>query len=250
MRKRQERNSGGFRRESFGSRWSGPTASISDVQTIRLSKTYQTPNNASRLMEAVQPAPGPRLCAGGGGRRTDSVFVYQGSVFGCNGAKRALGSRPGILWYEVRIRDGVLLQEGFVDDANSDYVFPSIAVDSKGNIGLGCTRTSETEFPSVCVMMHAATDPANTMRTPVVAVPGTTYYRYSGASAVNLSHYSSTCIDPSNPDLLWTYQAYASSTVDKQWCTAWAAFSLSSAATKPASSAAPATRATPRWCRS
>jgi hypothetical protein len=142
-------------------------------------------------------------------------------------------SRPGILWYEVRISDGALLQEGFVDDPKCDYLHPSLAVDSRGNLGLGCTRTSETEFPSVYVMMHAATDPANTMRGPLLAMPGTTYYRYSGIAAINLSHYSSTCIDPSNPDLLWTYQAYGNSTLDKQWCTAWAAFSLSSAPAKP-----------------
>ncbi len=203
--------------------WSGLTARISDVQTIQLSKTCQTPaaNNA------VQPAPGPKLRAGGGNRRLESAFVHKGSVFGCNGAKRAVNSRPGILWYELRISDGALLQEGFVDDPKCDYLHPSLAVDSKGNIGLGCTRTSETEFPSVYVMMHAATDPANTMRAPVLAIPGTTYYRYSGLEAINLSHYSTTCIDPANPELLWTYQAYGNSDVDKQWCTAWAAFRLS-----------------------
>jgi hypothetical protein len=172
--------------------------------------------------------------------------VHKGSVFGCNGAKLTPNSRPGILWYELRIGDGALLEEGFVDDPQCDYIHPSLAVDSRGNLGVGCTRTSETEFPSVYVMMHAAADPAHTMRTPVLAVPGTTYYRYSGVAAVNLSHYSSTCIDPSNPDLLWTYQAYAHSTVDKQWCTAWAAFSLSSSVTKPISNAASATEAAPQ----
>ncbi|MDV6033250.1 MAG: hypothetical protein F9B45_24820 [Phycisphaera sp. RhM] len=44
--------------------------------------------------------------------------------------------------------------------------------------------------------------------------------------AVNWSHYSATCIDPSDPDRLWTIQAYANSDVDRQWCTAWAAFRL------------------------
>ena len=61
-------------------------------------------------------------------------IAHDGSVFGCNGAKRTLNSRPGILWYEVRISDGVLVQEGFVDDPNCDYVFPWIAVDIRGNI--------------------------------------------------------------------------------------------------------------------
>src|SRR5262249_43060228 len=66
-----------------------------------------------------------------------------------------------------------------------------------------------------------------TMRRPVAAVPGTTSYHYAGAKAVNLSHYSTTCIDPSNPGLLWTCQAYSNSKKNRQWCTAWAAFQLS-----------------------
>jgi hypothetical protein len=113
-----------------------------------------------------------------------------------------------------------------VDGAKCDHLHLSLAVDCRGNIGVGCTRTPETGFPSVYVMMHAATDPANTMRVPVLAVRGTTCYRYGDVAAINLSHYSSTWIDPSNPDLFWTYQAYGNSTVDKQWCTAWAAFQL------------------------
>src|SRR6516164_6574868 len=207
--------------------WSGPKASISHVQTIELSRKYLTPNNSTPQMEAFQPKPGPKLRAGGGGRRIDSAFVRKGSVFGCNGAKRKSDSRPGILWYEVRIKDGRLLQEGFVDSPDRDFIFPSVAVDSKGNIGIGCTGTSEKEFPSVYVMMHAATDRANTMRRPVAAVPGTTSYHVAGAKAVNLSHYSTTCIDPSNPGLRCTCQAYSSSKKDRQWCTAWAAFQIS-----------------------
>ncbi len=206
--------------------WSGLTASLSDLQIVPLKNVYQTPNNRSGLMEAVQPEPGPNLHAGGGGRRNDSVFVHGGSVFSCNGAKRTADSRPGVLWYEIRISDGALLQEGFVDSPDRDFIFPSIAVDSQGNVGIGCTGTSQTEFPSVYVMMRAASDPPGTMRRPVAAVPGTTSYHYAGARAVNLSHYSTTCIDPSNPGLLWTCQAYGNSTIDRQWCTAWAAFQL------------------------
>jgi len=207
--------------------WSESKASIPNVQTIPLSRKYLTPNNSTSQMEAFQPKPGPKLRAGGGGRRIDSAIVRNGSVFGCNGAKRTADSRPGLLWYEVRISDGALVQEGLVDSPDRDFIFPSVAVDRQGNVGIGCTGTSQTEFPSVYVMMHAASDPANFMSKPVSAVPGTTAYHYAGASMVNLSHYSTTCIDPSNPDLLWTCQAYANSKIDRQWCTAWAAFKVS-----------------------
>src|SRR5262249_60194299 len=88
--------------------WSGSKASISDVQTIQLSRKDLTPNNSKPQMEAFQPNPGPKLRAGDHGRRIDSAFVRKGSVFGCNGAKRQPDSRPGILWYEVRISGGAV----------------------------------------------------------------------------------------------------------------------------------------------
>lgn len=208
-------------------RWDGTQAVISEAQTIPLGKKYLTPDNSTPQMEAFQPKPGPRLRVGGGGRRIDSAFVRNGHVYGCNGAKRTADSRPGVLWYQIRISDGELIQKGLVDSPDRDFIFPSVAVDADGNIGIGCTGTSQTEFPSVYVMMHASTDPAGFMRPPLLAVPGTSSYHYSGAAAVNLSHYSTTCADPSNPALLWTCQAYSNSKTDRQWCTAWAAFQLS-----------------------
>jgi hypothetical protein len=205
--------------------WSGTRASISDVQTIPLSRTYSTPSASLEESRAVQPAPGAKLRADEP-RRTDCVFAHRGSVFGCNGAKRSLDTRPGILWYEVRVSDGAVLQEGLVDDPACDYLNPSLAVDRDGNVGVGCTRTSEKEFPSVYVMMHAAGDAPGSMGPPVLALAGTTYYRLNAPSPFGLGwgNYSTTCVDPSNPNLLWTCQEYANSTVDRQWCTAWVGF--------------------------
>ena len=193
---------------------------MSPPQSIRLSRDWLTPDNSTTLMEAAQPAPGPRLRAGGGGRRIDSAFVRDGSVFGCNGVKSDKDSRIGVLWYEVQVCDGKLMQEGLVEDPSRDFIFPAIAVDAFGNVGIGCTGTSENENPSVYVMMHRSIDPPGTMKPPVLAVPGTTPYLYAGEAAVNLSHYSSTVLDPVDPSLLWTYQACSKSHRDRQWTTA------------------------------
>jgi hypothetical protein len=206
--------------------WSGKKASISKAQSIPLSKTYQSPNGSSRQFQAIQPAPGTKLRADEG-RRTLSVFAHGGSVFGCNGAKANIDSRCGVLWYEVRVSNGALLQEGFVDAPDCDYLIPSLAVDGKGNIGLGCTRTSEKEFPSIYAMMHAAGDAPGTMRAPARVAAGTTYYRCppsGNTNAIGWGNYSSTCVDPTDPNLLWTCQEYANSEVEREWCTAWAAF--------------------------
>lgn len=205
----------------------GNTASISPLQTISLSKTYSTPNGSSQKNLAMQPAPGNKLRTDEG-RRTSSVFAFGGSVFGCNEAKRTIDTRPGILWYEVRVSDGVLLQEGLVDDPNNDFIAPSLALDAQGNIGIGCTRTSASEFPSVYIMLHATSDPVNTMRPPVLALAGTAPYINSKASpyGIGWGNYSSTGIDPVNPLRFWSFQEYANSTTDAQWSTAWVSFQL------------------------
>jgi hypothetical protein len=205
--------------------WSGNTATISPVQTIALGKRYVAPNGRSQKNQASQPAPGGKLRADEA-RRTTCVYAHNGSIFSCNEAKRDLTSRCGVFWCEIRASDGELLQEGFVDDPNCDYLVPSLAVDARGNIGLGCTRTSETEFPSVYVMMHAASDPKNTMRTPVLAAKGTTVFSSSRPSNFGLAwgNYNTTCLDPVDPTIFWTYQEYATSHVPSQYTTCWAAF--------------------------
>jgi hypothetical protein len=205
--------------------WAGNTASISKMQTVPLSKTYVIPNAAAFKNNAVQPSPGEKLRADEG-RRTLCVYQHGDSLFTCNEAKRTVDSRCGVFWCEIRAKDGALLQEGLVDDPDCDYLVPSLAVDANGSIGLGCTRTSANEYPSVYVMMHAAADPPGTMRPAVLAAKGTTVFTGNGKSKYGLAwgNYNSTCVDPSDPTVLWTYQEYATSSAPGQWATCWAAF--------------------------
>jgi hypothetical protein len=205
--------------------WKGKTASISQKQEIPLSKAYRSPNTTKEASTGIQPAPGVTIRAP---RRTISVSQYGDSAYQCNNAKLNDGSRWGVFWCEVRVSDGKLLQEGLVDDPSCDYLIPSLAVDKDGNVGIGCTRTSATEFPSVCAIVHAAGDKPGTVRKPVLAVPGTTYYRVSKTNAFGSQwgNYSQTTVDPTDPGVFWTCQEYANSTTPDQWCTAWAAFKL------------------------
>jgi hypothetical protein len=110
----------------------------------------------------------------------------------------------------------------------SDYLIPTLAVDADGNVGLGCTRTSEKEFPSAVVMLRAAGDPRNTMHRPVVAARDTSVFASSrqGPHGIQWENYNATCLDPSDPTRLWTYQEYAASAEFDRWTTCWVAFRL------------------------
>lgn len=205
--------------------WQGKTASISEKQVIPLGRKYRSPNTTVEAATAPQPSPGLTIRAP---RRTIAVAQFGDSVYQCNNAKLDDASRWGIFWCEVRVSDGKLLQEGLVTDPECDYLVPSLAVNKDGNVGIGCTRTSANEFPSVYVTMRAADDPKGQMREPVLAVPGTTYYRVTSPHrfGTQFGNYSSTCIDPTSRGVFWTCQEYADSTTPDQWCTAWAAFRL------------------------
>jgi hypothetical protein len=205
--------------------WKGNTASISKMQTIPLGKTYVIPNATALKNTAVQPPPGEKLRADEG-RRTLCVYQHGDSLFTCNEAKRTLDSRCGIFWCEIRATDGVLVQEGFVDDPDCDFLVPSLAVDANGNVGLGCTRASAKEFPSACVMMRDAKDPPNTMRPAVLGAKGTVAFAGSRESKYGLpwGNYNSTCVDPSDPTVMWTSQEYATSSTPGRWTTCWVAF--------------------------
>lgn len=207
--------------------WSGKKAELARMPDIPLSRTYVSPNAVSMLARAVQPSPGEPVRSDEA-RRTTCVYAHGGSIFSCNGAKKTLDSRCGIFWCEVRVSDGALVQEGFVDSADYDYLVPSLAVDAQGNVGLGCTRTSATEFPSACVMIHAAGDAPGTMRPAVIAAQGTAIWSSKETRKYGLpwGNYNATCVDPADPTLFWTCQEYATSGVPSQWNTCWSAFRL------------------------
>ena|GEM_PF-1467871 len=207
--------------------WSGNCTALSDpscqstisaAQSISTSQTYTTPGNA------VQPGNAPPIRANED-HRFFTVFVSGGSVFTSHGTE--INGRVGFEWFEIRISDGSVLQQAQLADPNADLIFPSLAVDGSGNVGIGYTKTSVAEFPSVYLVGRLATDPPNTLRSPILATAGTSGYACSLTTPpVGWGTYTSTMQDPSNPLTLWTYQEYANSATDCQWATRWVAFSL------------------------
>jgi hypothetical protein len=78
-------------------------------------------------------------------------------------------------------------------------------------------------------MMRAARDPENTMRPPVLGAKGTAIYASDIGNkqfGCGWGNYNSTCLDPSSPSIIWTYQEYATSGVVNVWNTCWVAFQM------------------------
>ena len=137
-------------------------------------------------------------------------------------------TRCSAMWWEVDTL-GTVNQVGKVDDPTNAtfYAFPSIAVNNNGDALMGFAYLSTTLHPSAGYAMHMASDPADSMRPPVIFRHGQkSYYQTFGGSQDRWGDYSSTCIDPRNNLDFWTIQEsvpnYSGSISNSVWDTWWA----------------------------
>ncbi len=211
--------------------WSGETAHISSTQRIPTSLFYTTPGNA------IQPGSSSPFIKGREDHRLLDLVVSNGNVYGAFGTE--INHRVGADWFEVRISDGAVLQQSTIADPTYDMLFPTVAVDSKGDMAFGFTKTSATAYPSVYVAARTANDPLDRLETPVLAAGGTSAYscpmglgmtwlghllKLATNNPVGWGTYSTTVQDASNPEVLWTYQEFGNSSRPCQWGTHWSAF--------------------------
>lgn len=114
-------------------------------------------------------------------------------------------TRTAIQWWQIR-EDGVLLQQGRIDDSSSSnfYAYPSLAVNRFDDLLIGFSRFSTNQYASANYAFRYGGDPPETTRPDVVIKAGEASYftrRWGDSSA--------TVVDPANDLDLWTIQQYA-----------------------------------------
>lgn len=142
-------------------------------------------------------------------------------------------NRNGILaarWYQVNPSALTLAQSGDITDGAHHYFYPSLAVNSAGDIGFGFSGSGTTQYVATYFTTHKATDPAGYTATPTIVKGGEAYYNRDPNNTVQRwGDYSGTCVDPSNDTNFWTVQEYAASPSGK-WGTWITNFNTSGAA--------------------
>ncbi len=130
-------------------------------------------------------------------------------------------------WWQF-LPDGTLQQFGRIEDPSGAifYAFPSLAVNSRNDMLLGCSCFSATRFASACYALRFSSDPVNTTRAVVPLKAGEdVYVKRFGGPDNRWGDYSHTVVDPINDLDFWTIQEYASSPVfpngNDRWGTWW-----------------------------
>ncbi len=210
--------------------WSGGKATIDGQVTIPTGFLYNTPIAAS------QPA-GPAI-RGAESHRVFGVAAHNGHLYlvgssgPCKSDCGAQGADSNNLfyWFDVSTRTMTLTQKAKIADPSLSFLFPTIATDGRGNVGIGVTGISRSQHPSVYLLTHLADDPLGKMNGPFLAYAGTEGYSCGKNPAqtgvVGWGTYSATVRDASDPMKLWTVHQYAGSPTPCVWKTRVIGFRL------------------------
>jgi hypothetical protein len=120
-----------------------------------------------------------------------------------------VGENSAISWLKIDEQTNEVIQEGILSDPNFDYFQPSIAANADGDIVISFNRSGFGAAGNLSIFAVVGETAAG------VTTFGSPFLLK--ASTVNNYHYlnnrwgdwTTTAVDPSNPNVFWTFQEYA-----------------------------------------
>lgn len=136
-------------------------------------------------------------------------------------------SRVGVRWYELRDPGGApsLFQSGTFAPGDQFRWMPSLGIDGRGNIAVGYSRSSATEFPAIVYSGRVPNDPLGTLGRERVIQQG------GGSQLPDLSRwgdYATMSIDPEDDCTFWFSSEYLKNSGTFNWSTRVGSFKFPS----------------------
>jgi hypothetical protein len=216
--------------------WSDKKATISGPTSISTGFLYNTP--------IPMPQPSGPPVRGNESHRVFSVSAHGGHLYlveasgpcASDCGTQGQDSNNLFYWFDIDAKTMTLKRKTKVSDATLSLLFPTMALDGRGNAGIGVTGGSSSEHPSIYLFMHLASDSAGKINGPFPAHRGTDAYtcdKGRDPATVGWGTYSATVQDGSDPMKLWTLQEYAGSANPCVWKTRVVGFHVQSEGTQP-----------------
>jgi hypothetical protein len=145
-----------------------------------------------------------------------------------------ISNRAAVRWYQISTTGTpVLAQSGDIADANRFYFYPSVGVNSAGDVLFGFAGSAPNEYVGAYCAGRQTGDPVGLTSAPFVIKAGEAYYAEdAGTGRVRWGDYSATPVDPTNDITFWTVQEFARAP-SSTWATQWARVNLTPAAPPP-----------------
>ncbi len=127
---------------------------------------------------------------------------------------------------------------GGEDIAPNTYTyFPSVAVNSSGDVVFGFSASADSIYAGAYVTGRQSGDPPKTVKQSSTVQTGMDYYIRTFGDPVSKPNrwgdYSGTCVDPADENIFWIFNQYAwtrgsvSGGEDGRWGTGWASYTFS-----------------------
>ena len=185
-----------------------PTAGFPNAPQLGSSNTIET--NDSRLLNAV---------------------FRNGYLWATHTVTNDANTKTEIAWYQIdpslaslSSPYGTPVQQVRISDSSRWYYYPSIAVNSNDDAGIGFSGSSNSEYVSAYYTARFSSDTLGTVQSVGVLKSGLApYYKTYSGTENRWGDYSATCIDPADDLTFWTLQEYAStpSGGNDMWGTWW-----------------------------
>ena len=142
------------------------------------------------------------------GTRLMNAVYRNGSIWTTNTLVRA--TRSAVRWYEIDPVSLTTKQVGVIRDPELHYYYPSISVNSVGDVALGFSASSANQFVGAYYTGRLYTDADGETAVPVPFKAGEGAYNRTDANGQNRwGDYSLTSVDPADDLSFWTTQEYA-----------------------------------------
>jgi hypothetical protein len=162
---------------------------------------------ASQPPTVDQPGPKQNL-ESNDSRFSGNTVLHNGELFAVQTiADMGLSA---IRYTRLDAASGAVLESAtLVDPAGRAFTFPSIAVNDFGDVVIGATGTSTTEFASAYALVGKLSGGITSFNTPTLLRAGVDAYEVLDSQNRNRwGDYSATTVDPADPAIFWTNQEY------------------------------------------
>ena len=144
-------------------------------------------------------------------RFSGNVIRQSDSLWAVHTVNDTTTGNAALQWYEIDASTHTLVQQGLIADSELDLYYPSIAVNEFGDVVIGFSGSSETEFVSAFAVVGRTDQGTTTFGELMLLQAGLAdYQRLDGSGRNRWGDYSATVLDPSDPYSFWTFQEFVS----------------------------------------
>jgi hypothetical protein len=205
------------------------------VGTESYNSNVHFPTAASTWNESGPGAPqsGSTATIDDNDTRLMSVIYRNGSLWASHTIflPDSTATRSALQWWNISTA-GNVLQLGRLDDSSAAtfYSFPGMSVNKDGDVLLGFSIFSSSQFASAGYALHFHSEPDGSLQSPVQYKSGVASYNKTfGGSRNRWGDYSATAVDPANDTDFFTLQEFADTpntfgggSTQSAWSTWWA----------------------------